>query len=168
MEAVAAHPFVVEAVGYGIAIGRRGMAAMERGVEAGDLRQLRKALADRADRRKVVRLVQRRERHEALELRDHLVVDQNRLRVDRPAMDDAMPDGGKVDAVLLPQHGAGDLDRGGEIAHLAGLIGLIGENRVVGAGRLQPRAGSDAVDLTANDRRRAAARRREHLELEAR
>ena len=33
--------------------------------------------------------------------------------------------------------------------HLSGLIGLIGEHRVVGAGRPQPRPRSDAVDLAA-------------------
>ena len=45
-----------------------------------------------ADRREVVRLVQRRERHELLERRQHRRVDAHRLRVLEPAVHDAVAD----------------------------------------------------------------------------
>ena len=45
VKAVAAHAFVVEPLGDRVVVGDRAVAAMERGVEAGDLRQIRKALA---------------------------------------------------------------------------------------------------------------------------
>ena len=51
----------------------RAVAAMERGVEAGDLRQSRPIAQQRPDRRQIVRLMQRRQRHVALEPRQHLV-----------------------------------------------------------------------------------------------
>ena len=47
MKAVAAHPFLVPAVRDREPVGDLGMAAMERGVEAGDLGHLRRARADR-------------------------------------------------------------------------------------------------------------------------
>ena len=65
---------------------------MERGVEAGDLRQLRQAREQEADRREVVRLVQRRERHVFLQRVDDRGVDARRLRVLEPAVHDPMAD----------------------------------------------------------------------------
>ncbi len=53
-------------------IRERAVAAVEGGVEAGDLRQFGEARADRADRRQIVGLMQRRERNVALEMREHL------------------------------------------------------------------------------------------------
>src|SRR4051812_34923100 len=73
VETVAANAFVIEALRYRVAICRCAVATMERRIEAGDLRQVREARADGADRRQIVRLVQGRERHEALKLRDNLV-----------------------------------------------------------------------------------------------
>ena len=62
MEAVAPHALLVQRVGQGVAVGHLGMAAMEGGVEAGDLGNPGAALADHADGRQVVGLVQRRQR----------------------------------------------------------------------------------------------------------
>ena len=47
---------------------------------------------DDADRRQIVRLVQRRERHELLELAQHSAVDQRRLGEVEPAVHHAMAD----------------------------------------------------------------------------
>ena len=52
VEAVAADALVVEPAGQGEPVGELGMAAVERGVEAGDLRQLGLDRGDRADRRR--------------------------------------------------------------------------------------------------------------------
>ena len=62
VEAVAADALVVERARQGVAVGVRGVAAVEGGVEAGDLRHVRVDLHREADRREVVRLVQRRQR----------------------------------------------------------------------------------------------------------
>ena len=65
VEAVAAHAFVVIGARQREGVGHERMAAMEGGVEAGDLRDRRKGLHRRFDAGDVVRLVQRRERDEA-------------------------------------------------------------------------------------------------------
>ena len=62
MKAVAPDALVVELMRDGVVVGDRVMVAMKRGVEAGDLRQCRKIGEQRADRRQIVRLVQRRQR----------------------------------------------------------------------------------------------------------
>src|ERR1700757_2925434 len=67
-----------------------GLDAVECGVEARDLWQLRRALEQGADRREIVRLVQRRERNVLLQRREHFRVDANRPTVFEPAMDDTM------------------------------------------------------------------------------
>ena len=92
VEAVAAHAFVVEMLRDRVVVRQRIVAAVEGGVEAGDLRQVGGARENGADRREIVRLVQRRQRHIAFELGQHLVVDQDRPVVVRAAMHDAMPD----------------------------------------------------------------------------
>ena len=65
MKAVAAHALCIERLGDRVAVGDLGMAAVERGVEAGDLQQLRLARPDRPDRCEIVRLVQWSERRQA-------------------------------------------------------------------------------------------------------
>ena len=69
VEAVASHAFVVKGARQTECVGHERVAAMEGGVEAGDLRGRRKGLHRRFDAGDVVRLVQRRERDEAPELR---------------------------------------------------------------------------------------------------
>ena len=66
------------------------MTAVESGVEASDLRRRPESLHRGFDAGYIVRLVERRERNERLEPRQRPVVDQNRLGVIRPSVDDAM------------------------------------------------------------------------------
>ncbi len=73
VKSVAANALRVERFGNRKAVGDLRMAAMEGGVEAGDLQQLRLPLQDRADWRQVVGLVQGGERHETLEPVEHAV-----------------------------------------------------------------------------------------------
>jgi hypothetical protein len=64
------------------------------GVEAGDLRHVRQALEQRANRRQVVRLVQRCKRHELVQLRDDGSVQSHGRRKVGPAVHHAMADRG--------------------------------------------------------------------------
>ena len=65
---------------------------MKRSIEAGDLRNLRRALHHCTDRGEVVRLMQRRERDKTIERRKQRLIHSHRLRVLHSAMDDAVPD----------------------------------------------------------------------------
>ena len=68
MEAVAPHARLAYRARQGEQLRDLRLVAVERGVEAGDLRQVRQPPAHDADRLEVVRLVKRRERHERFEL----------------------------------------------------------------------------------------------------
>ena len=78
MKAVAADAVVMEAARQGEPVGELRMGAVEGGIEAGDLGQVRLASGDRADAGEVVRLMQRGERAERLELGEHGIVDPHR------------------------------------------------------------------------------------------
>ena len=71
MKSVAANAFRVERLGNGEAVRDLRMAAMEGGVEAGDLQHMRLPLQDRFDGRQVVWLMQWSERDETREPVDH-------------------------------------------------------------------------------------------------
>src|SRR4029077_19168190 len=86
MEAVAAHAVLIELVWQSIAVGDLGMAAMKRGVEAGDLRQLWLSMPQRADGSEIVGRVKRGKRREGLKSLQHGIADEDRLAVIRPAM----------------------------------------------------------------------------------
>ena len=94
MKAVAAHALVVIGAGQGVGVVDERMAAMEGGVEAGDLRRRRERLPRRLDAGDVVRLVERRERDQRPQLRERRLVDQDRGGVIRPSVDDAVADRG--------------------------------------------------------------------------
>ena len=72
MEAVAPDTGFSQLRGQREHLRQRRIAAVEGGIEAGDLRKLRRALHQAPDRRQVMRLVQRRERNQFLELRHHV------------------------------------------------------------------------------------------------
>ena len=75
---------------------------------------------ERADRREVVRLMQRRERDVALELCDHRPVDHDGTVVVRPAMHDPVADRGEVEALRLAQPGRHDAIAAGTSGTLSG------------------------------------------------
>ena len=80
VEAVAADAVVVEPARQGEPVGELGMAAVEGGIEAGDLRQVGLDRGDRADAGEIVRLMQRRERTERLEPGEHRRIDRAPVR----------------------------------------------------------------------------------------
>jgi hypothetical protein len=94
VEAVAAHARVVPCRGHGEAPVHLGLARVERGVEAGDLRDVGKGRARRAHAGEVVRLVQRRERLERRQRGEQRLVDRRRGDVRGAAVDDAVADAG--------------------------------------------------------------------------
>ena len=81
VESVSAHAFGIESFRNCVMVRDVAMAAMKGGVETGDLRHVREALHQNPDWSKVVRLMQRRERHIALKIGQHLVVHQGRAIV---------------------------------------------------------------------------------------
>ena len=93
MEAVAADAVVIEPAGQGEPVGELGMAAVEGGVEAGDLRQVGVERGDRTDPCEIVRLMQGRERAERLEIGEHPGIDAHRCCVMDAAMHHPVADG---------------------------------------------------------------------------
>jgi hypothetical protein len=96
VEAVAAHAALGDGRRQRERLRQLGLRAVERGVEAGDLRHLRQAPGDQPDRREVMRLVQWRERHELLQLLHHPGVEPDGLRVRHAAVHHAMAHGGEA------------------------------------------------------------------------
>ena len=68
-------------------------------IEAGYLRNVRRFGHDRLDRRQIVRLVKRSERHQGLQRAHDVVIDDDRLRVRDTPVDDPMAD--RVDCGAL-------------------------------------------------------------------
>ena len=90
MKSVAANALLGEPAGQGERLGQIRLGAMERRIEAGDLWNLRRSLHDRADRREVVRLMQRGERLEFGEIVEHSLVHPHRRVVFYAAVDHAV------------------------------------------------------------------------------
>jgi hypothetical protein len=108
VEAVAANAVVVKAARQREPVGELGMAAVERGIEAGHLRQLRLDRGDRPDAAEIVRLMQRRERTERLELGEHRGRDAHWRCELGAAMHDAVtdPEQGRPVTEMLAQPAA--------------------------------------------------------------
>jgi hypothetical protein len=106
MEAVAANALLIELLRKRVVVREFRVPAMEGGIEAGDLRQLRLSLPQRADRAEVVGLVEWSQRREGLKPLERDIVDQNWLAVIRPAMNHAMADRSRQGSDL----GAKELD----------------------------------------------------------
>ena len=93
VEAVAAQTGVEPLVRPAERACRVGHGGVERGVEARDVRQIRKLCPRRADTRKAGFVVERRELGECVDVVDDVRVDHNRFDELRTAMDDSVPDG---------------------------------------------------------------------------
>ena len=170
VEAVAAHARAVELLRDGVAVGELGVAAVEGGVEAGDLRQPGPAGADRADRRQVVRLVERGERHQRLELLQERVVDQHRGGVVRAAVHDPVADRDRRGAQVLEQPAAEHLLRPPDVGGLLRRDLPVDGLAALGVLRREPRPRrADALDLAPEQPGQVAALPDpEELELDAR
>ena len=82
--------------------GRHG--AVERRIEAADLRQVRLCPGDGVDGCQITGLVQRRQRYQGIKRSQHLRVDAHRSDKARAAVDDPMPDGADHLTREMPVH----------------------------------------------------------------
>ena len=168
VEAVAADAFVVEGARQCVAVGVRRMVSVEGGVEAGDLRHLGRDLHREADRREIVRLVQRRERLVAGEPAEDALVDPHRMVELGPPVNDTVADSPKLEAFERRQPGAGLGDRRGQVGNLGRLIAALDDPGAGAVGRTQAGPDADAVDLPAQAPFERALSDLEDLELQAR
>ena len=96
-----------------------GMRVVKGRIEAGDLRQVRPSSGDGADGRKIVRLMQRRERRQLIELGKQLGRHALRPVVIGAAMDDAMADRDEPVAAEMALRPADHLSMSASIIGLA-------------------------------------------------
>ena len=114
--------------------------------------------------------MQRGERNQALEIREHLVVDDDGRRKAGPAVHDAVADrDGLVAGVMRPQP-SGDPDHcRRHVRDLAGAEALVDELHAAPVGRAQAGRAADAVDLALRDQSEVGSiLDRVHGELDAR
>ena len=128
MKAIAADALGIEMLGDGVMIGDGAVLAMERRVEARDLRQPRPVDHDRPDGRQIVRLMQRRERDVALEAVQHVFRHKNGLIEFRAAMHDAMADRDRMDVKLVAQPRARRVQRCRNVRHGFIRVGSLDQN----------------------------------------
>ncbi len=102
VEAVAPHARLVQLVGQREHLGDLGIGAMKRRVEARDLRYVGRAMQYCANRREVMRLVQRRQRHEPVKRREHRCVGPHWLRVLHAAVHDPVADPDQLHSIGTP------------------------------------------------------------------
>jgi hypothetical protein len=90
MKTVAAYPFRRQIARQSVRSRDIGLVVVKRGIETRDLREMRRRIRYRTNGRDIVRLMQRREGDQRIEIGKHLLVDQDGLGVRNPTMDDAM------------------------------------------------------------------------------
>ena len=128
MKAVAADALGMEMRRDGVIIGDGRMFPMERGVEAGDLRQPRPVDHDRPDGRQIMRLMQRRERDVALEAVQHVLRHKNGLIEFRAAMHDAMAHRDRMNVEFIAQPRARCVQRCRNVGHGFIRVGSLDQN----------------------------------------
>ena len=169
VETIASYALLVDFFRYREMIRQGAVVAVERGVEACDLRQFGPASQERSDRRKIVGLMQRRERYIALEFGDDICCQAHRAAVFRPAVNHAVTDRDKIDFLGFAQPVAGFLGCRRKVRHFFSRIGLVDQRFLVRPGSAQPRPGANSIHLTLDEAIEIAARAgREDLKLEAR
>ena len=151
MEAVAPHAVRGQFARQGELLGECRLAAMEGGVEAGDLRQVRGCFQNRRDGRQIVRLVQWRERHELPELGEDGCVDPRRRGVGGSAMYDAVAERQHVPAGQQLAPCGHDLVGSAMVIEHAVPPVLFGDERAVCLECLKAGAGADAFDLAVEE-----------------
>ncbi|MNV67260.1 hypothetical protein D3C71_1600530 [compost metagenome] len=130
------------------------MAAVKRGVEAGDLGNPWPAFADDADGGQVVGLVQRRQRGKGVQLGQNGVVDQDGFGQVGAAVHHAVPHRQRRAAQVSAQPGADDLLRVGHVGRVAGRDVAFHQRLARGVAHAQFRMRrADAFKLAAQARR---------------
>lgn len=170
MEPVAPYAGLGQAPGQRKRLSQWRLRRVECGVEAGHLGEFGRARRDRPDGGEIVRLVQRRERHQPFERVEHRRAHPHRRREFESPVDHAMAGSHQaLPAQPLPEpveqktHGA--LVAG---LHCATQVAL-GERGAAGVTRGEARLGQDAFDLAAQrELRRGERAVEEHREFQAR
>ena len=145
-----------------------GLGTVECGVEASDLRQLRRASQQGADRRQVVRLMQRCERNVLVQRRQHRRVDANRSAVLEPAVNDAVSNSCQaLLAELRAQEGDQMIERAIVPKLDAVAPGLLAQGLPVPILGDETRRGMEAFDLSAHGQLERVATLGEERELQA-
>src|SRR3954451_24381148 len=147
----------------------RVVGTMKCGIEAGHLRKGWKIGQKRADRCKVVRLMERGQRDEALQPSYDAMVDQYRPVMVRAAMNDAMTDSHRRDTKLVPQPFACDTHCRRNVRNRFDRIGAVGHWIAVYAGSPQARTIAYTINLSFDQPTQPSlSLDRKHLELDAR
>ncbi len=169
METVALHPGIPNLPRERDQVRNGGMAAVKAGVEASDLRHVRQTLEDRFDGGEVVRLMERSQRDQLVELLQDLPGHDHRSGVARPSVDDAMADPENPRAAVLRSKPGGErVECVLPIAHRRIQL-LIGQSLARGILDGESRRRSDALDLSPRFEPPALGRRPPvHAELQAR
>src|SRR5690348_7477463 len=168
MKSVSSHPLLIELFGQGIVIDRRRVAAMEGRVEASYLRKLGTAGQQHADRRKIVGLMQGRERNVTLEPGHDIRGNKNGAVVGGAAMYDAVSDREETHVLALPQPVRRDLDSGGQVRNFVRREVAVDQGTLACVLRPHPWFRSDTVDLPLYDAiQPSPSIDREHLKFEA-
>ncbi len=126
------------------------LAAMKARVEAGDLRHAREPLDDRFNRREIVRLVKRSERHQLAQFFENVRRDDRGTGELRSAVDDAMADTEYAGAAVRRTKPGGErIERRAAITHDGPVEGSFVETRAGAILRGELRRRPDPLDLAA-------------------
>ena len=166
VKAIAAHARRRDLARQGKLLRESGLGAVEGGIEASNLRQVRRRSGDILDRREIVRLVEWRERHQRGQRGHDIGIDPDRCGEGRAAMHHAMAESLHRPAAQKFPSELQDL-RGGRLVVERRLAPLaLRHDRPLVIGRAQMRRQADLLDLPVKQRR-AFARRVVERELDA-
>ncbi len=157
VEAVTAYAGVVKAAGQAEHLGEFRLGAVERRVEAGHLGDLRRRLGDGADRREVVRLVERGQRDQFGQLFDDPRIDPHGRGEADAAVRDPVSDGAQA---RMSEQFAGDLDnrrRRRRVVETIDSPGALRQGLPGAVHHAQLRRHPDLLHLTAEHRLQARA-----------
>ena len=113
------------------------LVAMERGIETGDLRHLRRRFRNRSDRNQVVRLMQRRQRRELGKRCDDIGIDPDRDCIVGTAVHDPMPNPNHGHSARELAAGIKKHARRGAVVETVGRPSLLGNRRTAGVRDMQ-------------------------------
>jgi hypothetical protein len=153
-----------------VELGDRFLRPVEGGIEAGHLRQIRLRLLHGPDRRQVVRLMQRRQRHEGFQPGHRRRRDQQRRRVIGSAMHHTVTDPGQNMVLETCAQQSGDPLQGLRMAgHFAVVPGLVDHPLAGAVLDLEAWCRPQALDLADRDGPHGRGRRQgKERELETR
>jgi hypothetical protein len=135
-------------------------------IKAGNLGELRKPIQQRTNGRKIIGLMQRRERRILLQTCKHVVVNENGPVIFWSAMDHTVTNRNKLELLVLmqppPRHG----DCGPDVWHLIPTVFPVNQNGLVIGLSAQPRPSANAIHLASHKpNQRCGAIDPEHLKF---